>query len=106
MLNDTISVLGKVTENLPVGTNLGLLHILWMLVSGALLPQRGALFPALKAIGLSDEASRRAWAGFRGGGWQTSELVRVWRAYVEGLAAWQVHVHEGYRVVAVDVTGF
>jgi hypothetical protein len=101
-----MSVLIGLTKHLSVGTNLALLHMLWMLVSGVLLPQRGALFPALKAIGLSDAASRRAWAGCRGGGWQTNELVRVWRAYVEGLAAWQVHVHEGYRVVAVDVTGF
>ena len=101
-----MSVLIALTKDLSVGTNLALLHILWMLVSGALLPQRGALFPALKAIGLSDEATRRAWAGFRGGSWQTSSLLRIWRRYVEGLAAWQVHVHEGYRVVAVDVTGF
>ena len=29
-----------------------MLHVLWMLVSGALLPERGALFPALQRIGL------------------------------------------------------
>lgn len=34
MLNDTIRVLSQVTENLPVGTNLGLLHYLWMLACG------------------------------------------------------------------------
>lgn len=55
------------TGDLPVGTNLALLHFIWMLVSGALLPQRGALFPALQATGLSTEATRRAWTAFRKG---------------------------------------
>ena len=48
MTNHTISVLGTLLQSLPVGTNLALLHFLWMMVSGALLPNRGALFPALK----------------------------------------------------------
>ena len=48
-----MNILVALTEDLPVGTNLALLQFLWMLVSGALLPERGALFPALKATGLS-----------------------------------------------------
>ena len=77
-----------------------------MLVSGALLPQRGAIFPALKAIGLSDEETRRAWAAFRKGVWQITVLLRIWQAYVMGLEGWQSHCYEGYRPVAVDVTAF
>jgi hypothetical protein len=77
-----------------------------MLVSGALLAQRGVLFPALKAIGLADGAARRAWLAFRKGAWQTSELLRVWREPIESLPNWQVHRHEGYRVVTVDATAF
>ena len=68
-----------------------------MLVSGALLPQRGAIFPALKAIGLSDEETRRAWAAFRKGVWQITVLLRIWQAYVMGLEGWQSHCYEGYR---------
>ncbi|HLY26394.1 MAG TPA: hypothetical protein VKQ72_08650, partial [Aggregatilineales bacterium] len=56
---------------MSVGTNLGLLHMLWMLVSGTLLAQRGAIFSALKASGLSDAAARRAWSAFRYGSWPT-----------------------------------
>jgi hypothetical protein len=41
----------ELTKGLPAGTNLALLQFMWMLVSGALLPQRGALFPALKSTG-------------------------------------------------------
>jgi hypothetical protein len=106
MIDHTMKTLVALTGDLPVGTNLALLHFLWMLVSGALLPQRGALFPALQATGLSAEATRRAWAAFRKGVWQTAMLLRLWQAQIEGLSGWQVHEHEGYRAVAVDVTAF
>src|SRR5258708_28922575 len=106
MLHDTIKALSQVTENLPVGTNLALLHVLWMLVSGALLPTRGAIFPGLKSIGLSDAATRRAWGAFRNGMWQIGPLVMVWRRYVKGLAGWTEHRFEGYLPVTVDVTAF
>jgi hypothetical protein len=106
MLHDTLKALSQVTENLPVGTNLALLHFLWMLVSGALLPTRGAIFPALKSIGLSDSATRRAWAAFGKGKWQIKPLVEVWRGYVKGLVAWTEHRYEGYVPVSIDVTAF
>lgn len=101
-----MKLLSVLTCELPVGTNLALLHFFWMLVSGALLPQRGALFPALQASGLSADATRRAWAAFGKGVWQTTVLLRLWQAQVEDLPGWQVHCHEGYRAVAVDVTAF
>ena len=101
-----MNILVALTEGLPVGTNLALLHFLWMLVSGALLPQRGALFPALQATGLSEQATRRAWAAFRRGAWQTAVVLRLWQEQIEGLPGWQVHRHEGYRAITVDVTAF
>ena len=101
-----MNTLIALTGNLPVGTNLALLQFFWMLVSGALLPQRGALFPALQATGLSAEATRRAWAAFRKGVWQTAAILRLWQAQIEGLPDWHVHRHESYRAVAVDVTAF
>jgi len=106
MIDHTMNTLIALTGDLPVGTNLALLHFLWMLVSGGLLPQRGALFPALQASGLSADATRRAWAAFGKGVWQMSALLRLWQAQIEGLPDWQVHEHEGYRAVAVDVTAF
>ncbi len=42
--------------SLPVGTNLGLLHLLWMLVSGQVLAAHGAAIQGLSANGLSDKA--------------------------------------------------
>ena len=77
-----------------------------MLVSGQLLPSRGALFPALQATGISDAAVRRAWAAFRGGVWQIGVLLPLWRGYIEGLPGWHYHEYEGYRAVSVDITAF
>jgi hypothetical protein len=94
------------TKGLPIGTNFTLLQFLWMLVSGGLFPQRGAIFPALQSTGLSAQATRRAWAAFRGGVWQTAVLLRLWQEQIEGLPGWQVHQHEGYRAITVDVTAF
>ena len=62
-------------QELPVGTNLALLHFMFMLVSGALLPNRGAIIPALSSIGLSEAAVRRAWVAFRKGAWQISAIL-------------------------------
>jgi len=94
------------TKDLGVGTNLALLHMLWMLVSGTLLGQRGAIFPALKAIGVSDSATRRAWSAFRHGSWRTPDLLHMWGEQIEALNEWEAHTFEGYRVKRMDVTGF
>lgn len=90
----------------PTGTNLGLLHLLWMLASGRLLAARGALFPGLDACGLSARATRRAWAALGQGGWTSAHLLARWAAGVAAEGRWQPHQHGGYRPVAVDVTGF
>lgn len=106
MPNHTIAVLSTLLESLPIGTNLALLHFMWMLVSGALLPNRGAIFPALKATGLSDAATRRAWAAFRKGVWQVGIIVVTWGEYVKGQPGWQERRYEGYLPVTADVTAF
>jgi hypothetical protein len=106
MINDPIAVLSILVQGLPIGTNLAMLHFLFMLVSGALLPARGALFPGLKALGLSDAATRRAWVAFRKGVWQMPALLGLWREYVTGLPAWHPYCYEGYRPIPADSTAF
>ncbi len=77
-----------------------------MLVSGALHDSRGALFPALKSIGLQDEEVRRAWAAMRYGAWLTETLLETWRAHVEEQGEWQASQHAGYYAKAVDITAY
>lgn len=71
-------LLCQVVADCPVGTNLGLLHILWALVSGKLLSSRGSIFAALEACDLTPPAVRRAWVALHGGSWTANSLVEVW----------------------------
>lgn len=90
-MNHTIAVLNELLEALPIGTNLAMTHVFWALLSGQLLPSRGALFPALKAIGLEDDGVRRAWTAVNNGVWQTAILIELWCKHVEGLLEWKRH---------------
>ena len=105
-VSHTMEALCAVTDELPIGTNLGLLHVLWMQISGSLLPNRGALFPALQTIGLQTAPIRRAWAAFRYGAWQIDDLLNTWEDYVIGQGEWQEHQYDGYRPKAVDLTAY
>jgi hypothetical protein len=57
------SVWSHGVAGVPMGTHLGLLHLLGMLLSGRLLQSRGAVIPGLADLGLAAEAVRRCWAG-------------------------------------------
>jgi len=105
VIEPTMSALIAIVTNLPVGTNLALLHFLWMLVSGSLLPHRGALFPALQSTGIGERAVRRAWAAFHGGMWQIGELMVAWESYLEA-HQWQARRYEGYYATVIDTTPF
>ncbi len=98
--------MAAVVEKLPIGTNLALYQFLWMLISGALHDSRGAMFPALKSIGLQDEEVRRAWAAMRYGAWQTETLLETWQAHVAGQGEWQASQYAGYYTKAVDITAY
>ncbi len=101
-----LTLLCALVAAVPVGTNLGLLHLPWMLVSGQLLSARGAVIPALSGTGLSARAVRRAWAALGQGDWTSAPLLARWQALVMTEGRWQPHRHGGYGPVAVDLTGF
>ena len=102
----TIQAIVFVVQVTPIGTNLGLANLLWAMVSGAFLPSRGALFPALQAVGLSRGAIYRSWSAMRNGSWQIDELLEGWRVYVASENEWRENRYEGLRVVSIDLTGF
>lgn len=101
-----LTLLGALVGGVPIGTNLGLLHLFWMLLRGELLATRGAIIPGLSALGLSAAAVHRAWAALGQGAWTSAQLLRWWVAIVRDEGRWQPHTYEGYHPVAVDVTGF
>ncbi len=77
-----MTLLCTLVAPLPVGTNLGLLHLRWMLVSGQLRAARGAVIRGLSACGLSDRAVWRAWAALGQGEWTCEQLLARWRTLV------------------------
>jgi len=101
-----LGLLCALVESLPIGTNVGVLHLCWMLVSGQLLGSRGAIFPGLQALGLSDRAIRRAWVALGQGSWTSRRLIKTWAAVVQAEGYWQPHEYGGYHPVAVDLTAF
>ena len=60
-----VTLLCAVVKTVPIGTNLGLVEVLWMLVSGrygrpaGVGATRGALIPGLAETGLAEAAVRR-----------------------------------------------
>ena len=82
-------VLSRVVADVPIGTNLGLFPLLWMLLSGRLLQSRGAVIPGLAALGLAADAVRRCWAALAYGKWQVPQLLRAWEQLLRAEASLQ-----------------
>jgi hypothetical protein len=101
-----LTLVSGLVVDVPIGTNLGLLHLFWMVLCGKLLLSRGAIFPGLSAVGLSEGAVRRAWVALGRGSWTSDRLVQSWARVVEAEGFWQPHLHGGYHPVAVDITAF
>src|SRR3954466_426088 len=101
-----LTLVSALVVDIPIGTNLGLLHLFWMLLCGKLLLSRGAIFPGLSAVGLPAGAVRRAWIALGQGSWTSDRLVTSWAQVVEAEGFWQPHQHGEYHPVAVDITGF
>jgi hypothetical protein len=100
------TTLTTVCQHLPVGTNLAMVHFQWMLIKGALLPNRGAIIPTLKSIWLSDAETRRSWAAFGSGVWNIQELCSEFGRYVRKLPEWKERRYEGYLPITVDITAY
>ncbi len=101
-----IEVLSVLVTDLPLGTNLGIFHLLWTILSGRLLQSRGAIIPALAASGLATDALRRAWATLAHGAWDLTQLLTRFQDLVRHEGRWQRHRVGGLRPVAVDYVGY
>jgi hypothetical protein len=97
--------LARVVQRVPIGTHRGLFHLLWMLLRGRLLLSRGAVIPGLAALGLPEEAVRRAWAALAYGKWHAAQLLAAWAPLVREEQAFHAHQYGGYRPVACDRVG-
>jgi hypothetical protein len=95
-----------VVQTVPVGTNLGILRLLWTLLSGKLLESRGALFPALTSAGLSDAEARGAEAALRQGKFSVASLIESLKGQIQREKHWQQRSIAGYHPLVIDWVGF
>ncbi|RME41671.1 MAG: hypothetical protein D6794_00220, partial [Deltaproteobacteria bacterium] len=102
----TIQAIVFVVQSTPMGTNLGLVWMMWAMVNGCFLQSRGAIFAALQAMGLDENEMRRSWSAMAKGSWQIDELIETWQVYVRSENRWSENRYQGYRVVSIDITGF
>jgi len=75
-------------------------------MSGRFLASRGAVIPALAAMGLADDEVRRSEAALAYGRYRTMDLVSAWHKMVYEQGHFRRHSHEGIHPVAGDLTGF
>ena len=101
-----VALLCQVLAPVPIGTKRGLFSLLWALLSGRFLASRGAVFPALSALGLVPEEVRRAEAALAYGSYRTSDLVSAWHKAVREAGHWRPHRYDGLHPVACDLVGF
>lgn len=99
-------MLAALLRRVPVGTNLGLVHLFWALLSGRFLLSRGAVFPALADLGLPASAVRRASAALTYGRFTVVDMVEDWNQTVLQEGVFRPHSHGGIRPVPVDMSGF
>jgi len=105
-IQQTIQVLQIIVQNVPLGTNLSLLQLIWSMLNGSFLHSRGAIFPALVYSGFTRDETQRSWQALRYGMWRLDDLLRSWGEYVQNQSQWRPQVYEGYRPLAVDMTTF
>lgn len=100
----TLHILERLVNQLPIGTNLALLQLMWAIVAGHFLTSRGAVHSALTAAGFNRQEIQRSWSALRRGIWNCDELVTAFNDIVHSEGSFQAHQYAGYRPVAVDIT--
>lgn len=101
-----IQAMVYVLQVVPVGTNIGLLRVMWAMSTGSFLKSRGAIHSALAESGFEDEAIRQSWSALSYGAWTINELLTSWSQQVASCNQWCERRYEGYRVRSIDLTAF
>lgn len=105
-VEEIITAIAFVVQVVPIGTNLGLVRLLWVMVNGSFLESRGAIHSGLSASNFGRDEIRRSWAALRYGCWEIDELLATWQSYVASRNHWRARRYGGHRVKSVDITGF
>lgn len=102
----TVQAMVVIMQTVPIGTNMGLIQIMWVMMNGSFLRSRGAVLSALHLSGFGVAEIRRSWAALRYGTWNVNELLENWQVYVASQNQWRARRYEHLQVLSVDITGF
>ena len=102
----TVHAITAVVQTVPIGTNIALVHLLWVMLNGSFLQQSGCGVCGAGWTRVRAQEVRRSWAALRSGAWEINELLDNWQLYVASENQWRVRRHERYQAVGVDITGF
>jgi hypothetical protein len=72
-----IQAMVYILQVVPIGTNLGLVRVMWAMSNGSFLKSRGAVHGALGESGFSDEEIRQSWEALGYGSWAIDELLAI-----------------------------
>ena len=72
----TALLICQLCQTLPIGTNLGIVYLLWTIITGKLLNSRGSLFPALLEAGFTDRQARQSEASLREGKFEIDRIIQ------------------------------
>jgi len=101
----TLHIIEQIVKPISIGTNLGLLQLIWSLMQGSFLISRGAIHTALKQSGFTIGEIRRSWAALRYGQWTIEELINQFHEEVKKEGSWQARTYGGkYRAMSIDLT--
>jgi hypothetical protein len=106
LVYQTASFLCQLCAVLNIGTNLGIVHLLWTILTGRLLASRGGLFPALADAGFSDRQVRQAEAALREGQFCVQRLLEQQNRLIKQQRKVTRLLMGGYSPVLIDWVGF
>jgi hypothetical protein len=93
-----------ITKDLCIGTNLAIHDVLLTIMSGRLLETRGAIIPALSAMGLDKAACLRTRKAIQKGAWSIRQLLEKLFSWTKTHTSWQALTVAGYKINAIDTT--
>ena len=100
------NIICLVLKGVPIGTNKGLFHLIFAIISGRFLTARGGVFPALLDMGLDQQEIQRAGDALSDGVWNIATLVDNWQKIVQQEELVQLPSYEGYVPRPCDLTAF
>ena len=96
----------QLCQTLPIGTNLGIVYLLWTIITGKLLNTRGSLFPALLDAGFTDRQARQSEASLREGKFEIDKIIQEHNKIIKLHNKAEKIIINDYTPILLDWVGF